>query len=149
SDSLQPRLPPLQLRRQLVAAFACAKLLVLTSVDILSSPHQLFDLFDETLLFLFHAAIAHRLVLARVGLHLGAIEGHVPKRLQPSPRTQPKHLKKQPRERVTMLEAKAVDRGPVRMRAACDDAKRDILIRRPLDLARGKRPRAVSVQKKR
>ena len=61
-----------------------------------------------------HPLIAHRLVLARVGLHLRTIERHVPELDQPRLLTQQQHLHEQPLQRPQVALAKIARRAKVR-----------------------------------
>jgi hypothetical protein len=75
---LQTARAPRQLFRQLVAALALAIVCILGRVNIFGLLQQRFNLRLQPLLGLSHPRIAHRLVLTRVGLDRGSIDGHVP-----------------------------------------------------------------------
>jgi hypothetical protein len=85
ADPAQPTLPKLKLRVDLVSRLAWSVLGVFLRVGFLSTPHQGLDLRLEALLLFLHPAVAHRLVLARIRLHLRAVERDVAYGLQSRP----------------------------------------------------------------
>lgn len=96
-----------------------------------------------------HPSVAHRLVLGRVGIDLGTVDGDVPELDQSRLLAQPKHLQEQPREGAQVLLTKRRDAVVIRMLVARKNAKRYILIGRPLNLARRPHANAVRVHEKR
>ena len=96
-------------------------------------------------LLLFHPAIAHRLVLAGVGLHLGAVQGHPPQFQRPRFQRDFKHLFKQPGQRSQVELAEIRDGAEVRRIARRQHAKPHILGQAPLDAPRTEHPHAIPV----
>src|SRR6202034_2967071 len=76
-DLGQPRLPPPQFLRQLVATLVAVSL-VFFLVSGFGLRQQLLHLFLQLRLLLLHPSVVHRLVFDRVGLYLRAIQGHPP-----------------------------------------------------------------------
>jgi hypothetical protein len=69
---------PAQLLEQLVAPYLFPVLGVLLGTHRRCPPRQLADLLAQPLLFLAHPPVAHRLLLAGVGLHLRPIHQQRP-----------------------------------------------------------------------
>ena len=63
----------------------------------------------EERLFLEHPAVAHRLVLGGIGLHLRAVERDVAELHQPLLAAHPQDLREQPGERVQVNSAELAD----------------------------------------
>jgi hypothetical protein len=98
---------------------------------------------------LHHPAVAHRLVLGRVGLDPGAVQGDVAKLDQPGLAAQAQHLNEQPAERLQMALAKIADGAEVRRLQPGDRHDVDPLRTRHGDPARGVEPAAVRIQQQR
>src|SRR6516162_4325642 len=76
-DLGQPRFPPPQLLRQLVAPLAAVST-VFFLIGCLGLLQQLLHLFLQLLLLFLHPPVAHRLVLAGVSFHLRPVQCHPP-----------------------------------------------------------------------
>src|ERR1035437_1910072 len=95
-----------QFRRQFIAS-GIAVLGVLGGIDCLGLIEDGFDLGGKLRLTLGHAAIAHGLMAAGVGLYLGAIEGHPAEFDQPGLLTQDQDLEEEPAECSEVAATKA------------------------------------------
>src|SRR3974377_1649142 len=82
-DLTQAILTPLQFLRQFVAALVLAVAGIFRSVGGFGFQQKLFHFRLERLLLLHHPVVAHRLVLAGVGFHLGSIQRPPPHLLLP------------------------------------------------------------------
>ena len=101
---------------------------------------QFFDLALQSLLFLFDPVIAHRFVLARVGLHLHTVDAHPAQLDQPAVLCDLHHLLEKPDELLKMLLSKITDRSMLRKVPRCQYPKRYILFDLLRDLSRGDVP---------
>ena len=79
--------------------------------------------------------MAHRLVLAGIGFHLGAIQGHMPQAHHPCLLAQPQDLNKQTLEGIKVAAPELTDPAVVRLLIAGEHPERQILVAGPLDLA--------------
>ena len=82
-DLLQAALAPRHFAGQFVAPFPFAIQRIFGGIGFRRLRQQLFHFRSQLLLFLLHAVVAHRFVLARIGLQLGAVDGHMPQLHQP------------------------------------------------------------------
>src|SRR4029077_11957753 len=139
----------LKLSRQVLGPLPAPVLVVLALVGFIRSKQQRLDLRGQTLVFFFHPPVAHRLVFARVGLHLGAVQRDMPQGAQSCSSTQLEHLNEQARQRIAVLEAERVDRRKVGVLPTRQNAKRYVLVGGALHFARREHPHAVRVQKQR
>ena len=119
ADLLQPLLLVGHPIRHLVAALAAMQL-VLFRVGGLRRRQPAVHLRCKLRFPLLHALIAHRFVLRRVRLDLGAIERHVPEPHQTGLLGQLQHLHEQSRQRLQMPSAEFRERAEVRW-VACRD----------------------------
>ena len=110
ADFLQPAITPLQLIGKFVATPVLAVLRILFGIGLFRGGHQGFYLPIKSRLGLVHALVAHCLVLACIGLDLGAVDGHVAKLHQTGFRAQQQRLLKQPSQRIQMPLAKLPQR---------------------------------------
>ena len=79
--------------------------------------------------------MAHRLVLAGIGFHLGAIQGHVPEAHHAGLLAQPQDLNKQTFERIEVAAAEVADPAVVRLLITGEHPEGQILVAGALNLA--------------
>ena len=82
-DLLQTAFSPRHLAGQVIAPVSFAIQRILGGVGFLRLRQKLFHFRPQLFLFFLHAAVAHRFVLARVGLKLCAVDRHMPQLHQP------------------------------------------------------------------
>jgi hypothetical protein len=80
--------------------------------------------------------VAHGLVLAGIGLHLGAVNGHMAQAHHPRDLTQPQDLSKQALERMKVAATELTDAAVIGLLIAGQDAEGQILVTGALNLAR-------------
>ena len=90
--------------------------------------------------------MAHGLVLAGIGLHLGAIQRHKAQAHHAGFLAEPQDLHKQITERLEVAAAELTDPAVVRLLVAGQHPEGQVLVAGPLDLARRHRAHAVGVQ---
>jgi hypothetical protein len=146
ADLLQPALPPLQLGRQFVAVPILAVLRILFGIGLFGGGQQRIDLLLQARLGLVHVLVAHRLVLAGVGLDLGSIDGHMAQLHQSSLGTQQQSLREQTRERLQMTLAELGDGGVVGVLVAGKITEGHVLECARLNLARTVDAPRIAVQ---
>ncbi len=148
-DALEPRLLVGDPVRQLVAAHLGAMLGVLGGVSGLRLGQPALDLGRERRLGRCHPAIAHRLVLARVGLELGAVERDVAKPDQPRLPAQPQDLHEQRRQRRQMALPEVADGAEIRPLQAGHRHDVEPLLAAPGDPPRGVDALGVGIEQQR
>lgn len=87
------------------------------------------------LLALLHALVAHGLVDAGVGSHLGAVQRHMPHLHQAGLLAEPEHLHKQILQQLQVPAAELTDPCVVRLLVTAQYPERQILVAGPLDLS--------------
>ncbi|GEM_PF-2107030 len=137
-DLGEAALPAGQFGGQRVPASAWAVLRVLRSIDGSGLREKRRDLALQRLLGLTHPAVTHRLVLGGIGQDLGPVEGHVSQAHQPGPLTELQHLAEQPREGWQVALPKGGQAVMIGMLVGRQDPVRNLLVGRPLNLARGR-----------
>ena len=126
-DLLQPAFPPGQLVGELVG-LSLPFLLILGRIRRFGLPQQLFHFRLQLLLGFIHPSIAHRLVLARVPLHLAPVHRDMSQFHQPRLLAQSQRLHEQARQRSQMPLPKFAHRAVVRMGIRTQVPKRHILV---------------------
>ena len=147
-DLLQPLLLVGHPIGHLVAALVAVEL-VLLLIGRLRGFKPAVDLGLQLRFPLLHALVAHRLVLGRVGLDLGAVQRHVPELHQSRLRGKLQHLHEQRRQRLQMPSAELRDGAEVRRVARHDHHEVRPLNRRPGDPPRRVDAARVAMQKQR
>jgi hypothetical protein len=113
ADLLQAALAARQLLGQFIAAPSLAVLRILFNIGLFGVGQQRIDLLLQARLGLVHVLVAHRLMLAGLGLDLGSIAGHMAQLHQSSLGTQKQSLRERTRERLQMTLAELGDGGVV------------------------------------
>src|SRR5262245_23087712 len=106
----QTNLASSKLLRQLLLGLIHTQARVLLCIGCPSALQQRFNLLLKLYLLLFHTPVAHRFVLARIRLNLGAIQSNHPKLDHPQLFGQPHHLHKQLFKLRQMPKSKITDR---------------------------------------
>ena len=106
---------------------------------------ELLDLGSKPGVVFHQSVVAHRLVLARVGLDLGAIQRNGPKLHQSQLSCQPRYLNKQLCKLGQMPKPKIADRSVRGEIARSKHPKRDILVKLSCYLARREHSRGIPV----
>lgn len=136
-DPLPPRLPAFHLRRYaLVLVLSLAQAPVVSRVGLLRGLQQLVDLLLQPGLPLLHPGVAHRLVLARAGLHLGAVYVDVLALHHPRRLTEAQNLKEQCFQLPKVPAPETGDDGEVRLVVPAHHPEGDVLDAGPRDPAR-------------
>lgn len=148
ADLLQPLLFVGHPIEHLVAALVAVEL-VLLRIGCLGGFKPAVNLGLKLRLPRLHTLVAHRLVLRRVRLGLGAVERHVPELHQSSLLGKLQNLHKQPRQRLQMPAPELRDGAEVRRIVRHDHHEVGALHRRPGDPARGVNAARIAVQKQR
>src|SRR5690606_29419301 len=117
---------------------------VIDLVLLLTACEQGLDLRSQPLLLLHHAAVAHRLVLARVRLDLAAVERDVPELRKPGAPADLDDLDEQRGDSVQVDSAEVGDRREVGMLVPGEVPERYVLVGLALDLARREHCRCSS-----
>src|SRR5437867_109791 len=143
-DLFQPTLPPRQFFWQLIG-LSLPFFFILGGVDGFGALEQFFDLGLQLLFRFTHAPITHRLVLARVGLLLGPVQGHMSQLHQPRRLTQSQSLREQPCQRFQMSLPKFVDRAVIWMFIGTQIPERHVFVCPLLDLPRTHHTNAVAI----
>jgi hypothetical protein len=125
-----------QLLGEVFLVLTSAEACVVRNVGVLGALKQRSDLGLEALLILAHARVAHSLVLAGVALEFGAVDGDHAELHHCGGLAQLDSLHEDAREGAQVLAAKLSDAGVVRVLAAADDAKGDVLVGGALDAPR-------------
>ncbi len=149
ADARKATLAPTKLLRQFVSAHPNTVARILARISCLRLAKQALDLLVQPALLAQHALVAHRLVLARIGLDLGAVNRHMAKLHQPRTPAQLQHLHEQPLNVLPVHLAKLVDSGEKRLRVGANHPKRHVLVAGTLDTPRGVHPGAVGVDQQR
>src|ERR1039458_4575041 len=123
-----------------------AVLRILFGIGLFGGGQQRIDLLLQARLGLVHVLVAHRLVLAGVGLDLGSIEGHMAQLHQSSLGTQQQSLCEKTRERIQMTLAELGDGGVVGVLIAGKITEGHVLECARLNLARTVEAPRVPVQ---
>jgi len=90
--------------------------------------------------------VAHGLVLGGIGLHLGAVQGHMAKAHHPRFLAQPQDLNKQTLEGIEIAPTEVTDPAVIRLLVTGQYPEGQILVTGPLDLAVGDDAHAVGVE---
>ncbi len=139
-DRIESRLAPLDLGRDVEFG-----LLRLGLVGGLGARQQRVDLLFQFDLGVLHARIAHGLVAARVGLDLGAVDGHRAQLDQTHLARQAHDLHEQVREFLEVQRTEIPDRAVLGEVPCCQHPERQVLVQPALDLARAEHPGGVAV----
>src|SRR2546421_1118656 len=145
ADLRQACLPLAQLCRQLIAPLAFTVKRVFLVVDPLSFSQQPPYFSLQFFLYFTHPGVAQRLTLRRIGLNLGAVNGHLPQLYQSRSLAQLQHLHKQLTQLFQVSLAKLSNAVVVRLLIARQDPKSYVIISGPLELARRYLAYAVAV----
>src|ERR1017187_4673695 len=143
-DLGQPSLASPQFLRQLVASLA-AVLTIFLLVGGLGLLQQLLHFFLQLRLLLLHPAVAHRLVLAGVGLQLRSVQRHPAQLDRAALQRHRQDLLKQFLQRGDVNLTKVRDRPEVRLVARRQHFERDVFLQPLLYPTRTEHPRAVAV----
>ena len=143
-DPGQPGLAPSQFLRQLVAPLA-AVLAIFCLIGGLGPLQQLLHFFLQLLLLLFHPAVAHRLVLAGVGLQLRPVQRYPAQFDRPALQRHRQDLLEQVLERFDVDLAKVRDGPEVWLVARRQHLEGDVLLQPLLNPTRTEHSRAVAV----
>src|SRR5580658_360000 len=146
ADLLQAALAARQLLGQFIAAPSLAVLRILFNIGLFGVGQQRIDLLLQARLGLVHVLVAHRLVLAGLGLDLGSIAGHMAQLHQSSLGTQKQSLRERTRERLQMTLAELGDGGVVGVLVPAKITKGDVLECARLNLARTVDAPRIAVQ---
>ncbi len=146
ADARQPRLLVGDPVRHLVAAPLGTVLGIPGGIRSLGPRQPVPDLTRQRRLGLAHPAVAHRLVLARVGLEPGAVERDVAEPDQPRLPAQPQDLHEQRRQRLEMALAEVADGAEIRPLHAGHRHHVEPLLTAPGDPPRGVDPLRIRVQ---
>ncbi len=139
-DHGQPRLAACDLRRQVHLG-----LVALGRIGRLGPRQQLVDLRFQLRLGLLHPPIAHRLVAAGVGLHLGAVDRDRPQLDQAALPRQLDHLHEQRRQFLQVQRPKVAQRAVRRKVAGSQHPERHVLMQLARQLPRREHARGVAV----
>ena len=138
-----------ELRWDVLFSLFNAQPLVFLLVDPARSLQQFFDLERQPLLLLGHPLAGHRLVLARVRLHLRAIECDVSEPHQTCFLAKLQDFEEERFQCLLVDEPKLVDRREVGMTFSSQHPERNVFVGRPRDPPRRIEAGAVGVQKQR
>ncbi len=138
-----------ELRWDVLFSLFNAQPLVFLLVDRARSLQQLFDLERQPLLFLGHPVVGHRLVLARVRLHLRAIECDVSEPHQTCFLAKLQDFEEERFQCLQVDQPKLVDRREVGMTFSSQHPEWNVFVGRPRDPPRRIDAGAVGVQKQR
>ena len=135
--------------RHLVAGLVAAVQLVLFSIRCLGRAQPLGDRGFQLRGALFHALVAHRFVLRRIGFDLGAIERHMPELHQAGRLAQLQNLPEQFAERLQVTLAEIRDGAEIRCVERYNAHEINALAARLGDPPRGVDAAAVGIQQQR
>ncbi len=144
-DFREPLLAPLQFGRELIAPDVRPQRRILRRVAGVGLRRERGDLLTQPPLFVSHPSVTHRLVLARIGLHLRPSTASAPSCTTPASRAICHHLHEQRLERGQVLLPKLRDRSVRRKVARRQHAIGDILFQLPRDPTRRKRSSRIRV----